>query len=211
MKSPDTIKAMETPEEFLHPGSRALFRYWESIRGEMSAPPRDLLDLTKIRKLIPYLFMIERVAGKGFVWRLAGTHVCDLWGIELTGKPALAWGDSFEQQTVRLLFDSVIDRHQPCVLRVRLGLDSGASIAAELVAVPLRARSGQATFALGVVSSFREVARPRQDHASLVELTAARTIWIEPVPETGIAEALVENSSQPFRMINADAPRNTIN
>jgi len=202
---------METPEEFLHPASRALFRYWESIRGEMSAPPRDWLDLTKVRNLIAHMFMIERVAGKGFVWRLAGTRVCDLWGTELTGKPVLAWGDSFEQQTVRLLFDSVIDRHQPCVLRFRLGSDSGASIAAELVAVPLRARSGQATFALGVVSSFREIARPRRDQASVVELTAARSIWIEPVPETGIAGAFVESSSQPFRMINADALRNTIN
>ena len=86
MQMTDTIKAAATPEEILHPGSRALFRYWEALRGEMSAPPRDWLDLRKIRSLVPFLFMIERKPGRDYVWRLAGTKVCRLWSMELTGK-----------------------------------------------------------------------------------------------------------------------------
>ena len=119
MQTSDTTKATATPEEILHPGSRALFRYWEGVRGEMSAPPRDWLDLQKIRMLVPYLFMIERKPGQGYSWRLAGTRVCELWGKELTGGPAFTQGDRFERDSISRLLDGVVDAHQPFVLRFR--------------------------------------------------------------------------------------------
>lgn len=178
----DTIKATATPEEILHPGSRALFRYWEAVRGEMSAPPRDWLDLQKIRSLVPFLFMIERTPTHGFAWRLAGTKVCDLWGMELTGMPALAQGDPFERETVSRLLDGVVDEHQPFVLRFRLTSTLGMMVAAELVGLPLRARNNAATYVFGVVMPFREANWRRHDSVTTFELSAARSIWTEPVP-----------------------------
>jgi hypothetical protein len=213
MQVTDTIKATATPEKILHPGSRALFRYWEAVRGEMSAPPRDWLDLQKIRTLVPNLFMIERRQGRGYVWRLAGTRVCELWGVELTGKPALTQGDRFERETVNRLLDGVIDTHQPIVLRFRLNSSSGLSIAAEFVGLPLRARHGEATYVFGVIMPFREVSWPRHDQVTTFELSAARTIWTEPVP--GAREFLLSrspsgNSQHAFHIINggrASEPR----
>ncbi len=203
MQKTDTIKATATPEEILHPGSRALFRYWETVRGEMSAPPRDWLDLQKIRMLVPYLFMIERKPGHGYVWRLAGTRVCELWNMELTGKPALAQGDRFERETVTRLLDGVVDTHQPFVLRFRLNSISGLNIAAEFVGVPLRARHGASTYVFGVVMPFREVNWPRNDQVTTFELSTARTIWTEPVPGADVLSLLrPANSQQAFQIIN---------
>jgi hypothetical protein len=200
MQTTDIIQATAAPEEMLHPGSRALFRYWETIRGEMSAPPRDWLDLKKIRNLVPFLFIIERKPGVGYVWRLAGTRVCEFWGIELTGKPALALGERFERETMTCLLDGVVDNHQPFVLRFRLHSSLGASVAAEFVGVPLRARNGSATFAFGVIMPFREVRRPAHDQVTGFELSAARTIWTEPVP--GEANVALKISPQAFQVIN---------
>ncbi len=203
MQMTDTIKAPATPEEILHPGSRALFRYWEGVRGEMSAPPRDWLDLQKIRMLVPYLFMIERKPGQGYVWRLAGTRVCELWGMEVTGKPALAQGERFERETVTRLLDGVIDAHQPFVLRFRLNSASGLNIAAEFVGLPLRARHGGATYVFGVIMPFREVRWSRNDRVTTFELSAARTIWIEPVPGArDLALVRPANSQHAFQIIN---------
>ena len=42
---------IDAPEEILHPGSRALFRYWETIRMEDSAPNRRRLDLNRLAPL----------------------------------------------------------------------------------------------------------------------------------------------------------------
>jgi hypothetical protein len=205
MQTTDTIATTATPEEMLHPGSRALFRYWEAIRGEMSAPPRDWLDLKKIRGLVPFLFMIERKPGKGYVWRLAGTRVCELWGIELTGKSALVQGERFERETIVRLFDGVVDTHQPFVLRFRLNSSLGISVAAELVGLPLRARNSGATYVFGVVMPFREISRPRHDQVTSFELSAARTIWTEPVPGGETAQPVTsggKNSPQAFQIIN---------
>ena len=201
MLSTDTIiETTATTEEILHPGSRALFRYWEAIRGEMSAPPRDWLDLKKIRPLVPFMFIIERKPGGDYVWRLAGTRVCDLWGMELTGKQAFTEGERFERETVSRLFDGVVDRHQPFVLRFRLNSLLGMSVAAEFVGLPLRARHGGSTYVLGVIMPFREVSRSGRDRAIRFELSAARTIWTEPVP--GAVERPARNSPQGFQIIN---------
>lgn len=200
----DTIKASATPEEILHPGSRALFRYWEALRGEMSAPPRDWLDLQKIRSLVPFLFMIERTPGH-FAWRLAGTKVCDLWGMELTGMPALAQGERFERETVTRLLDNVIDDHQPFVLRFRLSSAMGMTVAAELVGVPLRARNNGSIYVFGVVMPFREANWPRHDSVTTFELSAARTIWTEPVPgalDSAPGKSARANLPQAFQIIN---------
>lgn len=200
MLSTDTIETAATTEEILHPGSRALFRYWEAIRGEMSAPPRDGLDLKKIRSLVPFLFIIERKPGRNYTWRLAGTRVCEFWGMELTGKPAFLQGERFERETVSRLLDGVIDRHQPFVLRFRLNSARSMSAAAELVGLPLRARHGEATYVLGTIMPFRQVTRARHDRITTFELSAARTIWTEPVPGRGAAPA--KTSPQAFQVVN---------
>jgi len=205
MQTTDTTKATATPEEILHPGSRALFRYWEGVRGEMSAPPRDWLNLQKIRMLVPYLFMIERKPGQGYFWRLAGTRVCELWGKELTGGPAFIQGDRFERDSISRLLDGVVDAHQPFVLRFRVGSEAGPSVAAELVGVPLRARHGNATYVFGVIMPFREVARAANDPVTSFELSAARIIWTEPVPGLDWgpqAKSPPAKSQQGFQVIN---------
>lgn len=213
MQSTDTIKASATPEEILHPGSRALFRYWEGVRGELSAPPRDWLDLQKIRSLVPFLFMIERTPSRLYAWRLAGTKVCALWGMELTGMPALAQGDRFERETLTRFLDSALDDHQPFVLRFRLSSAMGMTVAAELVGTPLRARNNGATYVFGVVMPFREANWPRHDQVTTFELSAARSIWTEPVPgarDIAPGSSRRANLPQGFQIINGGRSGNQL-
>jgi hypothetical protein len=200
MQNTDTIHARATPEEMLHPGSRALFRYWQTLRGKMSAPPRDWLDLKKIHTLVPFMLMIERGPGKTYAWRLAGTQVCELWGMELTGMPALTQGEKSERETVARLLDRVIDAHQPCVLRFRLNTALGKNVAAEFVGLPLRARKAAGTYVFGVIIPFRQVRRPHHDQVIGLELTAAHTIRAEPVLDARQKPAKI--APQGFRVIN---------
>jgi hypothetical protein len=200
MLSTDIIETTATTEEILHPGSRTLFRYWEALRGEMSAPPRDWLDLKKIRSLVPFLFIIERRSGRDYAWRLAGTRVCEFWAMELTGKPAFLQGERFERETVTRHLDAAVDKHQPFVLRFRLKSTLRMNVAAELIGLPLRARQDGTTYVFGVIMPFREANRPRHDRVTSFELSAARTIWTEPVP--GGENASAKSSPQAFQIIN---------
>jgi hypothetical protein len=200
MHNTDTIHVRATPEEMLHPGSRVLFRYWATIRGEMSAPPRDCLDLKKIHELVPFAFMIERKPGKAHAWRLAGTQVCELWGMELTGKPALMQGERFEGDTLARLLDRVIDGHQPFVARFRLDFAGDASVAAEFIGLPLTPRNGTGAHVFGVMMPFHEIHRSRHDRVTGFELTAARALWTEPVP--GARDMSAKFAPQGFQVIN---------
>jgi hypothetical protein len=126
--------------------------------------------------------------------------VCEFWGMELTGKPAFPEGERFERETVGRLLDGVIDRHQPFVLRFRLSSLLELKVAAEFIGLPLRARNGGTTYVFGVIMPFRQASRPRHDRVTTFELSAARTIWTEPVPGAGNGPA--KTSPQAFQIIN---------
>jgi hypothetical protein len=200
MQNTDTIQVGATPEEMLHPGNLALFRYWKTICGEMSAPPRDWLDLKKIHRLVPFAFMMERKLGKSYVWRLAGTQVCELWRMELTGRPVLAQGERFQRETLARLLDRVVDIHQPFVARFRLDYAKDASVAAELVGLPMQARNDDTTHVFGTMMAFRDVHPSRHDRVTGFELTAARGLT------TGLAagkrKVVAKIVQQGFRVIN---------
>ena len=197
MQNTDTIRVRATPEEMLHPGSRALFRYWQTLRGKMSAPPRDWLDLKKIRTLVPFMFIIERRLGKAYVWRLAGTQICDLWGTALTGKSALTHGERSDRETIARLLGCAIDAHHPFVLRFLLNSALGKNVAEELIGLPLRGRDVAGTHVFGVVMPFRQLRLPRHGQVTGFELTAAHTIRVELD-----VRKLAKIASQGFRVIN---------
>ncbi|MEJ1934798.1 PAS domain-containing protein, partial [Nostoc sp. NIES-2111] len=68
-----------------HPASRTLFSYWDTLRGERTAPERSELDPGAIRNILADTFILEVDAGQTFPFRLAGTRVCALYGRDLKG------------------------------------------------------------------------------------------------------------------------------
>jgi hypothetical protein len=68
---------------------RALFEYWDAIRGDRVMPSRQDIDPTAIPKLLPCVFMYTVVAdGGGYTIRLAGEELLALVGSNPTGQPA---------------------------------------------------------------------------------------------------------------------------
>jgi hypothetical protein len=187
---------IDAPEAILHPGSRALLCYWEAIRGEASAPLRRQLDLDKIRPLVPSLFILERHPSKGYVWRLAGTRLCQLWRRELTGMTAFSGLSVREKHVATRLCNGAVRWHQPFVLRLRLLTSLGHDIGAEMIGLPLRSLSGSSTHILGATMTFRDIEALEYDRIAAIELSAARTIWSEPLPAEA-SERLIRAEAQP--------------
>ncbi|MGH6906805.1 MAG: PAS domain-containing protein, partial [Aestuariivirga sp.] len=114
----------QAESQILHPGSRALFSFWETMRAENAAPLRGALDLKRIGDLVPNLMIIEPGPRPGgFRWRLAGTAVCGLYQRELTGTNGLLGWDNFEAHVVGRFLTGVVKGLQPCLLRFRLHTD----------------------------------------------------------------------------------------
>ncbi|CAN5365420.1 hypothetical protein BH10PSE7_BH10PSE7_27100 [soil metagenome] len=200
----DIVDQTAASEDILHPGSRALFRHWEAIRGENSAPRHAQLDLGRIRDLVPSLFLAEHSFRHGYIWRLAGTQVCDLWRRELTGTPIATGWDRFERDTLERLFDGVVRRHQPFILRFRLTSSLGHLIAAEMIGLPMLARHVKMTHVLGAILPFRGLSLLGYDAISRLEIQSARVIWTEPVPGGAphVAACSEKETYSPFEIIH---------
>ena len=190
----------QAESEILHPGSRALFRFWESMRGESSAPAKSNLDLTRIRDLIPNLLIIDRnPVGRSFRWRLAGTQICSLYARELTGTPVLTGWDSFETGVVARFLASVDERLQPCLLRFRMRTDLSQLIGVEMIGLPLQAIDGKAIHIFGGMFPFRETATLAHNAITAMELSGARSIWTEHLPGDQLVRQLEKSPPGPFQ------------
>lgn len=179
----DELTSSQDETHILHPSSRALFRFWESMRAEKAAPRRDELDLRQIRQLVPNLFIADYVLkSRMFRWRLAGTGICDVYRRELTGTNFLAGWDHFEADTIGRFLAGTIRHLQPCLMRFRFFTDRDQVFGAEVVGFPLTAADGKTTHILGGMFTFRDAHSLGYTALTHLELSAARSIWTELLP-----------------------------
>jgi hypothetical protein len=195
--------------QMLHPGSRQLFRYWETLRAEKAYPRREDVDFAAIKTVMPDLVVIERDhLRKSFRYRLAGSRVCALFGSNLTGKDLFANWDHFETDVIRRHLEITLTRFQPAVIRMRLTTDHEQQLAAELVVLPVQMQNSNRVQLIGGMFPFRPVGS--MGHISIVsrELVSARIIWTEhqgtvpTQPETPFQDADDRPFSRNFRLID---------
>lgn len=70
-----------------HRVTRALFDYWDALRGARPAPDRLDIDPGAIRSCLPSTFVLTCDAERGHPFRIAGTSLCEMFGSELTPRP----------------------------------------------------------------------------------------------------------------------------
>jgi hypothetical protein len=85
-----------------HKTSKALFSYWDQVRGTRTAPRRFEIEPSKISSILSSTFILERIDVETYRYRLAGTRVCEMFGAELRGTNFLdGWSGSDRLSLVR--------------------------------------------------------------------------------------------------------------
>lgn len=135
-----------------HPTSRMLHSYWDRLRRERAAPERSEIEPGEIRNLLADSLILEvDVPRESATVRLAGTHVCALFGRELKGRAfADLWGAS-DADPWRLIETVAVDT---------LGLVAGLQgvtgedeiVDLELLLLPLRHQGQTQARILGALS-----------------------------------------------------------
>jgi hypothetical protein len=166
--------------QVLHPGSRALFRHWETLRAERPCPNRDELELGAVVEFVPDLFIMERDhIRQSFRYRLAGSRVCELFAVNLTSKNALEGWDSFETDVIYKHLLQTIGNLQPAIFRMRLTTNLRQQVAVEMISLPMRMKGGQRVQVLGGIFAFQPTRNLGHTAITGRELLAARTVWTE--------------------------------
>ena len=205
----DNKELSQAYSQTLHAGTRTLFRFWERIRAENAAPNRDDLDLKQIDAIVPNLMVLERDhLHQTYKWRLAGSQTCLLYRSQLTGTDALVGWNSFERDTLKQMFDTVLTSLQPCLIRFRLTTDRDHVLGAELLGLPIHARNGSRFHIFGGVFPFRDISDLGYDSIKHRELSGARSIWTEPLPGDKQIAGLRSSDTPPggLRLIKGGRP-----
>jgi hypothetical protein len=83
---------------------RTLYTYWNQVRAGRLAPERLEIEPSRIAPILSETFMLERMDGETYQFRLAGTRLCELFGRELRGTRFLeGWSDEDRRTLLRLL------------------------------------------------------------------------------------------------------------
>ncbi len=191
-----------TDEIVMHPTSRKLLRAWERIRGEDAAPLRTDITMRDLDRIIPWTCILARDPHKlSYVYRLAGSAVCDTMGQQLTGATAFDDWPNFDRETILRGLDTVVGMKQPCVGRFLAHSFSGREVGFELLAVPVISANGRNVHALTTIAPFRDARGVAPDPLVTFQVRKIRILWSDMLP--GEPVSTPASSSDEVRRINS--------
>ena len=135
-----------------HANSRAIVNYWQALRGRANAPMQRDLRPADIKTALPQLFVLQRFDADHFVFRLAGTGYCSLFGREFRMQNILSIAQGPQRRYLGLMLDRVLDL--PCmgIADVRIETLSGLHAEMEYIFLPLADADGRINRLLGTAN-----------------------------------------------------------
>ncbi len=124
--------------------------YWSSMRKGHAIPRRTDIDPRGIEALLENAFIAEKIAPGLARFRIAGTHLNDLMGMEIRGMPISAFIAPEQRDELSKLLVEVFDR--PAIVKATLESPKAVgqrALGGTLVLLPLRSDLGDASRALG--------------------------------------------------------------
>lgn len=184
--------------------------YWEAKRIGDGLPSRADIDPRGIEHALEYSFILERVTVGNGRFRIAGSYLNELMGMEVRGMPLTAL---FVPESRRRMTEATFAT--PAITWATLNGEIGygrPALGAQMLLLPLRSDLGDVTRALGCIVSGGQIGRvPRR-----FEIASIRTESVGPIkqPVTGFAEDaptfITKNATTPearrrlFRIIPRD-------
>lgn len=136
--------------EMKHSGTQQLFEYWSDLRGGRSAPYKSEVTARGVgRTLASNTFILENLADGARRFRLAGSGLHDIFGLELRGMSAQAIMQQESRARLQSLMDDCLGAAKVCVFTCRaenLGRDA---LQLEVFLAPLRSDFDQMNRILG--------------------------------------------------------------
>jgi len=96
-----------------------LYTYWNSLRRGRIAPNRFEIEPMRIGPLLPETFILEATSDHWFRFRLAGTRICDNYGMELKGRDFLSlWQRADDREALETLLLTIREDGSAAALKL---------------------------------------------------------------------------------------------
>jgi hypothetical protein len=135
-----------------HPHLQTLETYWQKLRAAGNIPARTDLNPARIEHVLPYTFILQRVAPGTARFRVAGQRLHDLLKMDPRGMPFSTLFDQDSHDDLRHVIEAVCADPAIIGLQVR----SAASLMrpaldGTALLLPMRDTSGRMTRILGAI------------------------------------------------------------
>lgn len=140
-----------------HKNSHLLVGYWARLRGGRDVPEQSEIDPRAIKRLLPYVFILDAENPIRPVYRLAGTALCERFGFELKGTGFLGQWEAQSSLALSSLLQQALTLKQPvCLSSIAATADTGM-VELETVLLPIAFGENGPTRFLGMVQILSDV------------------------------------------------------
>jgi len=172
-----------------------LFTYWNTLRNGRKAPNRFEIEPVRIGPLLPETFILEANSDNRFRFRLAGTRICDTYGLELKGMDFLTlWRNQEDREALESLLLTVREDGSVGVLELTALNEYGESCRFEVILLPLTHAGGRINRIMGILAPLEDpywLGSKRITEQSLDDLDL---VWPDTTPSFAIAAQQDHNS-----------------
>jgi len=132
-----------------HKTISALFDYWNAKRAGRPAPMRSEINPGEIRSILPNVFILERESDTCFRFRLAGTGLCGIYGMEFRNHNLLSMWQEDCLDTLRNALDEVTRNAAVSVVEYTASTNEHREATFEMILLPLAQDNGVITRIIG--------------------------------------------------------------
>ncbi|MCG7518284.1 PAS domain-containing protein [Ruegeria sp. Ofav3-42] len=168
--------------------------YWTALLSGDGVPMRSQIDPRGLENILEYTFVLERIAPGLARFRLAGSHLNKLAGMEVRGMPLTAFFEPAARDQIKDVLEQVFA--QPAIANLTLessGKLGRVQLQARMILLPLKSDLGDVSRVLGVMVSDGSIgATPRRFTIPDVNVQPVSDVqFAQPQPqpvESGFAE-----------------------
>lgn len=140
-----------------HAQTRALHSYWHALRLGSAAPQRADVEPQDIASLLGHVFMLRRIDPQHHVFRLAGTHLCELYQREFRDQNFLSLWRGHDAVHIQALLESALAGASPASVLARATSMEMDQLPVEISFFPLRGPEGYIDRTLGLFQPLDDI------------------------------------------------------
>ncbi len=173
-----------------HKNSHLLVGYWSRLRKGRDVPDQTDIDPRAIKRLLPYVFIVEADNPNRPVYRLAGTALCERFGFEMKGTGFLTHWEAQSSLALSSLLQQALFLKQPvCLTSIGATADCGM-VELETVLLPIKFGEGKPTRFLGMIQIMSDVSQ----------------LYGRPIAFQRLAASQIVREDEPVAMQNSNPP-----
>jgi len=133
-----------------HKNSHLLVGYWSRLRSGRAVPDQTDIDPRAIKRMLSHVFILDAANAGRPIYRLAGTGLCERFGLELKGTGFLANWEGQSGTALAALLKQALKLRQPlCLSAIGATADCGM-VELETVLAPISFNDGEPARFLGL-------------------------------------------------------------